>query len=49
MILNTSFNIRGEPIVCKPEEAIECFLRNDIDYLVIHDYIVEKKLQKSGE
>lgn len=42
VILNTSFNVRGEPIVCSPRDAVECFLRTDIDYLVINRYIVRK-------
>lgn len=40
--INTSFNVRGEPIVCTPQEAINCFLQTDIDYLVIDQYIVSK-------
>lgn len=43
VILNTSFNVRGEPIVCTPKDAIECFLKTDIDYLVIDRFIVRKK------
>lgn len=43
IILNTSFNIRGEPIVCSPEEAYRCFMRTDIDYLVINKYLLDKK------
>jgi len=43
IIINTSFNVRGEPIVCKPEEAIECYLSTGIDALVIDRYIIEKK------
>jgi len=42
VILNTSFNVRGEPIVCSPKDAVECFLKTDIDYLVIDQYIVKK-------
>ena len=42
VILNTSFNVRGEPIVCTPRDAIECFLKTDIDYLVLGQYIVSK-------
>lgn len=42
VILNTSFNVRGEPIVCSPRDAVECFLRTDIDFLVIDRYIVRK-------
>lgn len=42
VILNTSFNVRGEPIVASPKDAVECFLKTDIDYLVIGKYIVKK-------
>jgi len=42
VILNTSFNVRGEPIVCSPRDAIECFLKTDIDYLVMGSYLVYK-------
>ena len=42
LILNTSFNIMGEPIVCRPEEAIECFLNTGIDRLIVGNYVVEK-------
>lgn len=43
IILNTSFNVRGEPIVCTPHDAIQCFLKTDIDYLVIGPFVVSKK------
>jgi len=43
VLINTSFNVRGEPIVCTPLDALKCFLRTDMDYLVIGNYIVEKK------
>lgn len=43
IIINTSFNVRGEPIVCSPQDAIRCFLHTDIDYLVIDQYLVSKK------
>ena len=43
VIVNTSFNIRGEPIVCTPQNAVDCFLGTDIDYLVIDQYLVSKK------
>ncbi len=43
VILNTSFNVRGEPIVCTPRDAIACFLKTDIDYLVMGPFIVRKK------
>lgn len=42
VILNTSFNGKGEPIVCTPDDAIRCFLRTQIDALVLDDYIVTK-------
>jgi len=43
IIINTSFNVRGEPIVCTPKDALECFLKTDIDYLVLGKFIVNKK------
>ena len=43
IVLNTSFNVRGEPIVCTPEDAIRCFLSTNIDLLVIEGYMVAKK------
>lgn len=43
VLVNTSFNIKGEPIVCTPEEAVHSFERADMDYLVMGDYIVAKK------
>lgn len=42
VILNTSFNVKGEPIVFSPEDAIKCFLKTDIDYLILENYIVKK-------
>ena len=41
MLLNTSFN-ENEPVVCKPEEALECFLRTKMDVLVLEDYLIER-------
>ena len=41
-IINTSFNVRGEPIVCTPEDAYHCFKKTDIDYLVLGNYLVSK-------
>lgn len=43
VLVNTSFNIKGEPIVCTPEEAVHSFDRADMDYLIMGDYIVAKK------
>ena len=45
VIVNTSFNVRGEPIVCTPEEAYKCFMRTEMDYLVIGDFLFDKKEQ----
>jgi carbamoyltransferase len=42
IIINTSFNIRGEPIVCTPRDAVHCFLTTDIDYLMIGSFLVKK-------
>ena len=44
-IVNTSFNVRGEPIVCTPEEAYRCFMRTEMDILVIEDFILYKREQ----
>lgn len=46
IIVNTSFNVRGEPIVCTPAEAYLCFMRTDMDCLVLGDYLFYKKEQK---
>jgi carbamoyltransferase len=46
VIVNTSFNVRGEPIVCSPEDAYRCFIHTDMDYLILEDFILEKKEQK---
>ncbi|MEW5911523.1 MAG: carbamoyltransferase [Thermodesulfobacteriota bacterium] len=45
VIINTSFNVRGEPIVCTPEDAYVCFMRTKIDYLVMGSYLLDKKEQ----
>lgn len=45
VLINTSFNVRGEPIVCRPEEAIVCFLNTGLDLLAIGDFIVWKHEQ----
>ncbi|MCH7972516.1 MAG: carbamoyltransferase [Bacteroidetes bacterium] len=49
VIINTSFNVRGEPIVCTPEDAYRCFIRTDMDYLVIGNYLFDKKEQQPLE
>ncbi|MBI4691121.1 MAG: carbamoyltransferase [Nitrospirae bacterium] len=45
MIINTSFNVRGEPIVCTPEDAYKCFMRTNMDYLVLGDFVLDKAVQ----
>lgn len=45
VIVNTSFNVRGEPIVCTPLDAYKCFMRTEMDYLVLGNYILDKKNQ----
>jgi carbamoyltransferase len=45
VIVNTSFNVRGEPIVCSPEHAYRCFMRTEMDYLVMGDFLFDKALQ----
>ncbi|GMU96809.1 carbamoyltransferase [Ignavibacterium album] len=45
VIINTSFNVRGEPIVCTPEDAYKCFMRTNIDYLVLGNYLLAKEEQ----
>jgi len=46
VIINTSFNVRGEPIVCTPEDAYLCFMRTNMDHLIMGNYLLEKKKQK---
>lgn len=46
MLVNTSFNVRGEPIVCTPQDAFECFLRTEMDYLVMDHYVFDKTKQE---
>jgi carbamoyltransferase len=46
VIINTSFNVRGEPIVCTPEQAYLCFMRTNMDYLVVGNFLIEKTEQK---
>lgn len=45
MVVNTSFNVRGEPIVCTPEDSYRCFMRTEMDYLVVNNYLFSKKEQ----
>ena len=45
VIVNTSFNVRGEPIVCTPEDAYRCFMRTEMDALVLENFILLKEAQ----
>ena len=45
LLVNTSFNVRGEPIVCTPTDAYRCFMRTEMDYLVMGNYLFDKNLQ----
>jgi carbamoyltransferase len=45
VIVNTSFNVRGEPIVCTPDDAYRCFMRTEMDYLVVGNYVLDKREQ----
>ena len=46
VLINTSFNVRGEPIVCTPEEAYKCFMRTNMDYLIMGNFMLDKSAQK---
>jgi carbamoyltransferase len=43
VLVNTSFNVKGEPIVETPQDALHCFLTTGIDYLAMHDLLIEKR------
>lgn len=49
LVVNTSFNVRGEPIVCTPEDAYQCFMRTEMDYLVVGNYVFAKADQPSWQ
>ena len=49
VLINTSFNVRGEPIVCSPADAYRCFMRTEMDYLVIENFLMCKKDQTPWE
>ncbi|MCM8795354.1 MAG: carbamoyltransferase [Candidatus Omnitrophica bacterium] len=46
VIINTSFNVRGEPLVCSPQDAFRCFMRTEMDYLIIGSFLLDKSKQK---
>ena len=45
VLVNTSFNVRGEPIVCTPEDAYVCFMRTEMDYLIVNNFLLKKEEQ----
>ena len=49
IVINTSFNVRGEPIVCTPEDAYRCFMRTEMDFLVLGNHILDKAAQPAQE
>lgn len=49
LIINTSFNVRGEPIVCTPEDAYKCFMRTNMDYLIMGPFLLDKKEHGASE
>ena len=49
VLVNTSFNVRGEPIVCTPSDAYRCFMRTEMDYLVIENFVLAKSDQPEWE
>jgi len=49
VIVNTSFNVRGEPVVCSPQDAYRCFMRTDMDLLVLENFLLDKSTQPKVE
>jgi carbamoyltransferase len=49
VLINTSFNVRGEPIVCTPEDSYRCFMRTEMDYLVVENFLLEKTEQPAWD
>jgi carbamoyltransferase len=49
VLVNTSFNVRGEPVVCSPTDAYRCFMRTEMDYLVVENFVLDKKDQPAQE
>ena len=45
LLVNTSFNVRGEPIVCTPGDAYRCFMHTEMDYLILGDFLFDKREQ----
>jgi carbamoyltransferase len=49
VVVNTSFNVRGEPIVCTADDAYRCFMRTEMDYLVVGNYLFDKRQQPAWQ
>jgi carbamoyltransferase len=49
VVINTSFNVRGEPIVCTPEDAYRCFMRTEMDHLVLGNHLLDKRQQPAWQ
>ena len=45
MLINTSFNVRGEPIVCTPHDALRCFMGTEMDVLVLENFVIRRAAQ----
>jgi carbamoyltransferase len=45
VLVNTSFNVRGEPIVCSPDDAYRCFVNTEMDYLIMGSFVIERLAQ----
>jgi hypothetical protein len=48
ILVNTSFNVRGEPIVCSPQDAYRCFMKTEMDFLVMEDVLLDKRAQNGN-
>jgi carbamoyltransferase len=49
VMINTSFNVRGEPVICTPDDAYRCFMRTEMDFLVLGDWLLKKEEQPAWE
>ncbi len=49
VVINTSFNVRGEPIVCTPKEAYECLLRTNMDFLILENFLIDRRDQDQND
>jgi carbamoyltransferase len=48
VLVNTSFNVRGEPIVCTPDDAYRCFVHTEMDYLILGNHVLDRLEQPAG-